>query len=80
MRQPSTRPWLLNQSRLRLALPRPTKNLMDPHWTDSGFMLALEQNGLDLTGTYELEEPALSEPVQGTVSSLYTPATVTLTV
>ena len=41
--------------------------------------LALEQNGLDLTGTYELEEPALSEPVQGTVSSLYTPATVTLT-
>jgi len=36
-------------ARLRLALPRPTKNLMDPHWTDGGFMLALERFGYDIT-------------------------------
>jgi len=35
-------------ARLRLALPRPTKNLMDPHWTDGGFMLALERFGYDI--------------------------------
>jgi N-acetylmuramoyl-L-alanine amidase len=33
---------------LRLALPRPTKNLMDPGWTDSGFLLALERFGYDV--------------------------------
>ncbi len=36
-------------ARLRLALPRPTKNLMDPHWTDAGFLLALERFGYDVT-------------------------------
>lgn len=36
-------------ARLRLALPRPTKKLMDPHWTDSGFLLALERFGYDIT-------------------------------
>ncbi|MAX01164.1 MAG: N-acetylmuramoyl-L-alanine amidase [Sphingomonas sp.] len=36
-------------ARLRLALPRPTKNLADPHWTDGGFMLALERFGYDVT-------------------------------
>ncbi len=36
-------------ARLRLALPRPTKHLMDPHWTDGGFMLALERFGYDIT-------------------------------
>jgi N-acetylmuramoyl-L-alanine amidase len=35
-------------ARLRLALPRPTKNLMDPGWTDSGFLLALERFGYDV--------------------------------
>ena len=35
-------------ARLRLALPRPTRNLMDPHWTDSAFMLALERFGYDI--------------------------------
>lgn len=35
-------------ARLRLALPRPTKNLMDPYWTDSAFMLALERFGYDI--------------------------------
>ncbi len=35
-------------ARLRLALPRPTRNLMDPHWSDGGFMLALERFGYDI--------------------------------
>ena len=38
-------------ARLRLALPRPTKNLMDPGWADSGFLLALERFG------YDVEDP-----------------------
>jgi N-acetylmuramoyl-L-alanine amidase len=29
-------PWA-RFAKLRLALPRPTKKLMDPHWTDGGF-------------------------------------------
>lgn len=35
-------------ARLRLALPRPTKNLLDPGWTDGGFMLALERFGYEV--------------------------------
>lgn len=35
-------------ARLRLALPRPTHNLMDPHWSESGFLLALERFGYDV--------------------------------
>jgi N-acetylmuramoyl-L-alanine amidase len=35
-------------ARLRLALPRPTKNLMDPCWTQGGFLLALERFGYDV--------------------------------
>lgn len=41
-------PWY-RLARLRLALPRPTKNLMDPHWSDGGFMLALERFGYDIS-------------------------------
>lgn len=41
-------PWH-SLARLRLALPRPTKNLMDPHWTEGGFLLALERFGYDVT-------------------------------
>ena len=40
-------PWA-QLARLRLALPRPTRNLMDPHWSDGGFMLALERFGYDI--------------------------------
>lgn len=36
-------------AKLRLALPRPTKNLMDPNWTDGGFLLALERFGYDVS-------------------------------
>lgn len=35
-------------ARLRLALPRPTRNLMDPQWTEAGFLLALERFGYDV--------------------------------
>ena len=44
-------PWY-KLARLRLALPRPTKNLMDPHWTDGGFLLALERFGYDVTDPF----------------------------
>ena len=40
-------PWH-RLARLRLALPRPTKNLMDPKWPDAGFLLALERFGYDV--------------------------------
>jgi len=40
-------PWA-SLARLRLALPRPTKGLMDPHWTEAGFCLALERFGYDV--------------------------------
>ncbi|MGV3479189.1 MAG: N-acetylmuramoyl-L-alanine amidase [Sphingobium sp.] len=38
-------------ARLRLALPRPTRNLLDPEWSDAGFLLALERFG------YEVADP-----------------------
>jgi N-acetylmuramoyl-L-alanine amidase len=41
-------PWS-RLAKLRLALPRPTKNLMDPNWTDGGFLLALERFGYDVS-------------------------------
>jgi N-acetylmuramoyl-L-alanine amidase len=41
-------PWA-RLAKLRLALPRPTKNLMDPHWSDAGFLLALERFGYEVT-------------------------------
>ena len=41
-------PWA-RLAKHRLALPRPTRNLMDPHWTDGGFLLALERFGYDVT-------------------------------
>jgi len=33
---------------VRLALPKPFKHLADPHWTDGGFLLALERFGYDV--------------------------------
>jgi N-acetylmuramoyl-L-alanine amidase len=41
-------PWN-RLARVRLALPRPTKNLMDPGWSDAGFLIALERFGYDVT-------------------------------
>lgn len=40
-------PWE-RLARLRLALPSPTKNLMDPQWDDAGFLIALERFGYDV--------------------------------
>jgi N-acetylmuramoyl-L-alanine amidase len=40
-------PWH-RLSRLRLALPRPTRGLMDPHWNEASFLLALERFGYDV--------------------------------
>lgn len=40
-------PWHVLAKR-RLALARPSRNLMDPPWTDGGFMLALERFGYDI--------------------------------
>jgi N-acetylmuramoyl-L-alanine amidase len=36
-------------AKLGLAVPRPTKNLIDPMWTDGGFLLALERYGYDVS-------------------------------
>lgn len=36
-------------ARLGLALPRPRRNLADPHWTPGGFLLALERFGYDVS-------------------------------
>jgi N-acetylmuramoyl-L-alanine amidase len=41
-------PWY-RFAKLRLALPRPTRNLMDPLWTEAGFLLALERFGYDVS-------------------------------
>ncbi len=35
-------------AKVRLALPRPRKHLTDPHWTDGGFLLALERFGYEV--------------------------------
>ncbi len=43
-------PWSALAKR-RLALPSPTRDLMDPYWTDAGFLLALERFGYDVTDT-----------------------------
>jgi N-acetylmuramoyl-L-alanine amidase len=36
-------------ARLGLAIARPTRSLADPHWTDGGFLLALERWGYDVS-------------------------------
>jgi len=43
-------------AKLGLALPRPTRNLIDPLWTDGGFLLALERFGYDVVKA----EPAVT--------------------
>jgi N-acetylmuramoyl-L-alanine amidase len=60
-------------ARLRLALPRPTRNLMDPHWTDSGFLLALERFGYDVSdpmaATIAFQRRFRPELVDGTIDA-----------
>jgi N-acetylmuramoyl-L-alanine amidase len=63
-------PWH-RLAKLRLALPRPTKNLMDPHWTDGGFLLALERFGYDvsdpLAATVAFQRRFRPELIDGTI-------------
>ena len=58
-------------ARHRLALPRPTRNLMDPNWTDSGFLLALERFGYDVSdamaATVAFQRRFRPELVDGTI-------------
>jgi N-acetylmuramoyl-L-alanine amidase len=55
----------------RLALPRPTRNLVDPNWTDSGFLLALERFGYDvsdaLAATVAFQRRFRPELIDGTI-------------
>ena len=41
-------PWW-ELAKRRLALPSPSRDLIDPLWSDSGFLLALERFGYDVT-------------------------------
>ena len=41
-------PWE-RLARVKLAVPRPRRNLSDPHWTPAGFLLALERFGYDVS-------------------------------
>ncbi len=63
-------PWA-RLARHRLALPRPTKNLVDPSWTDSGFLLALERFGYDvsdaLAATVAFQRRFRPELIDGTI-------------
>lgn len=60
-------------ARLRLALPRPTKNLMDPEWTDAGFCLALERFGYDVSdpmaATVAFQRRFRPELIDGTIDA-----------
>lgn len=65
-------PWA-RLARLRLALPRPTKNLMDPGWTDAGFLLALERFGYEVTdplaATVAFQRRFRPELIDGTIDA-----------
>ena len=60
-------------ARLRLALPRPTKNLLDPEWTDAGFCLALERFGYDVSdpmaATLAFQRRFRPELIDGTIDA-----------
>ena len=45
-------PWEALAKR-RLALPSPTRNLIDPYWSDAAFLLALERFGYDVTDGFK---------------------------
>lgn len=54
-----------------LALPRPTRGLVDPFWTDGGFLLALERFGYDvsdpLAATVAFQRRFRPELIDGTI-------------
>lgn len=63
-------PWE-RLARLRLALPRPTRGLTDPRWSDAGFLLALERFGYDvadpLAATVAFQRRFRPELIDGTI-------------
>jgi N-acetylmuramoyl-L-alanine amidase len=65
-------PWA-RLAKLRLALPRPTKNLMDPGWSDAGFLLALERFGYEVTdmlaATVAFQRRFRPELIDGTIDA-----------
>ena len=62
--------WAL-LARHKLAVPRPTKGLVDPNWTDGGFLLALERYGYDvhdaLAATVAFQRRFRPELIDGTI-------------
>jgi N-acetylmuramoyl-L-alanine amidase len=55
----------------KLAVARPTRSLVDPHWTDGGFLLALERYGYDvrdsLAVTVAFQRRFRPELIDGTI-------------
>ena len=62
--------WAL-LARHRLAVPRPIEGLVDPEWTDAGFLLALERYGYDvrdpLAATVAFQRRFRPELLDGTI-------------
>ncbi|MGE3397407.1 MAG: N-acetylmuramoyl-L-alanine amidase [Sphingomonas sp.] len=62
--------WAL-LARHRLAIARPTEGLVDPRWTDGGFLLALERYGYDvrdpLAATVAFQRRFRPELLDGTI-------------
>ena len=58
-------------ARVGLAIARPTSGLVDPHWTDGGFLLALERYGYDvrdaLAATVAFQRRFRPELLDGTI-------------
>jgi N-acetylmuramoyl-L-alanine amidase len=58
-------------ARLGLAVARPSRGLIDPHWTDGGFLLALERYGYDvreaLAATVAFQRRFRQELLDGTI-------------
>jgi N-acetylmuramoyl-L-alanine amidase len=58
-------------ARRRLAIARPSRGLVDPHWTDGGFLLALERWGYDvrdrLAATVAFQRRFRQELIDGTI-------------
>lgn len=62
--------WAL-LARHKLAVARPIEGLVDPHWTDGGFLLALERFGYDvrdsLAATVAFQRRFRPELIDGTI-------------
>ena len=65
-------PWW-ELAKRRLALPSPSRDLIDPFWTDAGFLLALERFGYDVTdqlaATVAFQRRFRQELIDGTIDA-----------